>query len=102
MASKSATGQPPAGEHERQQTQPRRRTHGRQVAEVDRERAVTDGVGRGERAIEVHALDKRVDTENIQPVSFRFYHRRVVSDADRHPVGWWRQTPFDPGDELPL
>ena len=48
-------------QRERQQRQARRGAHRREVAQVDRERAMADGVGRREAAVEVDALDERVD-----------------------------------------
>ena len=86
MPSKSAIGSD-ARQRQRQEREPRRRAHRREVAEVDGQRAVADGAGRRERAIEVHAVDQRIDAEDLQAVALRLDHRGIVADADQQPVG---------------
>ena len=90
------------GQRERQQREARRGAHRRQVAQVDRERAMTDGRGRRERAIEVHAFDERVDAQHLEAIALRLDHRRIVADADQHPVGRRRQPCVNARDELAL
>ena len=80
--------------------QPRRGAHRREIAQVDRERAVTDGVGRREAAVEVHAVDQRVDGQHLEPVALRLHDRAIVADADHQPVGRWPQHGLDRGDEF--
>ena len=88
------------GQRHRQQRQPRRGTHRRQIAEIHRQRAVTDCRRRGERAIEVDAVDEGVDAEDLQAVARRLDDRRIVADADRHPGGRGGKPSADAGDEL--
>ena len=87
---------------ERQEAEPRGCSHRGQVAEVDGQRAVSDGGGRRERAVEVHAFNQRVDTQDLELVPLRLHHRRIVADADRHPGGRRRKVAGDASDELAL
>ena len=86
----------------REQREPRRGAHRREIAEVDRERAVTNRVGRDERAIEMNALDQRIDRQHLDPVALGLDHRRVVADPDQQPLGRGRQAFADARDELAL
>ena len=79
-------------QRQREQRQPRRRAHRRQVAQVDRQRAVADGVGRREAPIEVHAFDDRVDGEHLEAVPLGLDHRGIVADADDQPGGRRREA----------
>jgi hypothetical protein len=86
-------------QREREQREPRRRAHRRDIAEVDGERAVADGAGRREAAVEVDSLDQRVDGEDLDPVLLRLGHRRIVADADGEPRGSGREPLVDARDE---
>ena len=91
------------GQRQGEQRQPRRRAHRREVAQVDGERAMADGVGRREAAIEVDAFDERVDGQHLEPVPLRLDDRRIVADADEQPGG--RRAAgcsLDPRDQLAL
>ena len=94
MASKSSTGSV-GGQRQRQQRQARRGAHRRQVAQVDGERAMADGVGRREAAIEVHAFDDGVDGEDLELVALRLDDRGIVADADEQPGRRGRQARLD-------
>jgi hypothetical protein len=88
------------GEHERKQRKPGGRSHGGDVAHVDRERLVTD-IGRGREApIEMNAFDQRVGGQDLQRPAIRDRDRCVVADTDdqgrvggRHPAA----NPFNQG-----
>ncbi len=54
------------GQHQRQQRRAGPGAHGRQVAQIDGERAVSDGVRRHEPAVEVDAVDQRVGREDVE------------------------------------
>ena len=86
MPSKSCDGQS-AREYERQKRKPRLGPHRPKVAQVHRERAMPDGVRRREAAIEVHAFDERIDAQDLEAVPHRLDDRRVVTNADRQPIG---------------
>ena len=47
---------------------------------------MADRVGRHERAVEVDALDERVDGQHLDAIPLRLDHRRIVADADEQPV----------------
>ena len=66
-------------QRQRQQREPRLCAHRGEVAQVDGERAVADGVGRREAAIEVHAFDERVDRQHLEPVPLRARPPRASS-----------------------
>ena len=85
---------------EGEEREPRLGAHGREIAQVDRKRPVSDGRRRGKAAIEVHALDDRVDRQHLEAVSRRHHHRRIVADADDEPVRRRRQLLPDALDEL--
>ncbi len=89
-------------QHHRQQREARRRAHRRQIAQVHRQRPMTDGVGRDERAVEVHAFDDRVHREHFDAVPLRLHHGRIVTDTDQQPVGRGREMSLDARDELSL
>ena len=89
-ASKSGSGRV-GGQREREQRQPRRGAHRREVAQVDGERAVADRGRRHEAPIEVHAFDERVDGEHLEAVPLRLDDRGIVADADDEPGGRRRQ-----------
>jgi hypothetical protein len=57
---------------------------------------------RRKTAIEVNALDERVDRDDLKPVPLRLEDRRIVSDADDEPVGRWREPRLNSSDELAL
>jgi hypothetical protein len=58
--------------------------HGRDVAEIHRERAIADCAGI-DAAREVHAFDDRVDRDDESTsVAVDVEHRRVVADAEQH------------------
>ena len=60
------------------------RAHRRQVAEVDRERAMTDG-GRGtDVEVEVDAFDQRVGRDDGETASIRLDDRGVVARPEHH------------------
>ena len=87
-----------AGERQREQGQPRLRAHRGEVAQIDGERAVADGIGRRETAIEVDAFDERVDAQHFETVSRRLHNRRIVTDADDEPRGRLREPCLNPRD----
>ncbi len=90
---------PRGRQHEREQRDARRSTHGRQVAEVHRERFVTDVCRRHECLIEMHAFDHRVRGDHVEQVPLRLDHGGVITDADDHPGRRrWDSRP-DPLDE---
>ena len=76
-----------ARQRQRQQRRARLGAHRRHVAEIDGERAVPDGVGRHERAIEVDALDQRVGREHLAAPARRLHDGGIVAGADVHPGG---------------
>jgi hypothetical protein len=90
------------GKRERQQADARRGAHRRQIAEVDRERAVADRPGRREGAIEVDALDEGVDGQHLEAILLGFNDSGVVADADGHPGRRRRQPGGDARDEIAL
>ena len=75
------------GKRKRQQRCPRPRTHRREVAQVDGERPVADCIRRHESAIEVHALDLRIDREDFECATHRLDCGCVVAGTDDHPGG---------------
>ena len=90
------------GKHEREQREPRRRTHGGDVADVDGERLVADVGGRREAPIEVHALDERVGRQHLQRAAIDDRHRRIVADADDERARRRGKPPADVLDEPAL
>jgi hypothetical protein len=86
----------------RHQREPRRRAHRGEIAEVDREGAVADRVGRDEPAVEVDTFHQRIDGEDLDAVPLWFDHCRIVADADNQPVGCGGKTLRDPGDQFAL
>ncbi len=66
-------------QHERQKRDARRRAHGREVAQIHRERLVADVCRADKRLIEVYAFDLAIGSENFERVPFwlqRLPHRR--------------------------
>jgi hypothetical protein len=57
--------------------------HGRDVAEIHRERAIADCAGI-DAAWEVHAFDDRVDRHHQPAARTCFEHGRIVADAEQH------------------
>ncbi len=75
------------GQHKGQEGQPRGRAHGREVAQVDRQRPVPNRGGRRKATVEMDTLHKRIDAEDLQPVPLRLDDGRIVANADRQPAG---------------
>ena len=46
-----------------------------------------DGVRGRKAAIEVDAFDERIHAQHLEAVPYRLDDRRVVSNADRQPIG---------------
>ena len=86
----------------RQQREPGRRAHRRQVAEVDGERTVADRLGWDERAVEMDPFHDRVDAEHLDAVAQRLDDRGIVADAEEQPVGRRRELLTDARNELAL
>ena len=75
------------GQHERQQHGARTGAHGRQVAEIGRERPMADGVRRHEPAVEMDAVDKCVRGDDVEGAPLGLDHGGVVARADDDPAG---------------
>ena len=90
------------GQHEGQEGQPRRRAHGREVAQVDRQRPVPNRGGRRKAPVEMNTLHNRIDAEDLQPVPLRLDDGRIVANADRQPAGRRLQPLRNALDELAL
>jgi hypothetical protein len=63
---------------------------------------VSDRVGRSEPTIEMNAFDKRIDTQDFQPVPLRLDNGRIIANADGHPVWRRRELSLNSRDELAL
>ena len=50
----------------------------------------------------MHALDERIDRQDLDPIALGLDDRRVITDAHQHPAGRRRQRALDAGDELTL
>ena len=87
------------GQRQRHREQARRRAHRRQVAQIDRDGAMADGVGRHEAAVDVHPVDDGVAGDDLEAVAHRLVHRGVVADVDDQPVRRRRQPLPDARDE---
>jgi hypothetical protein len=74
-----------AGKHQRQQRGAGDRAHGRQVAQVDRERLVPDGVGRTEAPVEMNVFDERVGGEHVGHPPLGLDHRGVIARSHEDP-----------------
>ena len=61
---------------------------------------MADCLRRGERPIEVHALDNGVDREHFDAIALRLDDRGIVADADQNPGGRRKEPPLDAGDQL--
>ena len=55
-----------------------------------------------ETAIEMNALDERIDRDHFKLVPLRLENGRIVSDADGEPVGRLREPRLNASDELAL
>ena len=88
-------------QHEREQRGARRRAHRRQIAQVHRQRAVPDRVGRHEAPVEMNALDLHVGREDLERAALRFDHRRIVAGSHDDPGGHGKPR-CDPFDERAL
>ncbi len=86
-------------QRERQQGRAGRRAHGRQVAQVHRQRAMADRARRRERAVEVDALDQGVGGEHLEQVPRRLDDRGIVAEADGDPGGRRRHARAHARDE---
>ena len=73
------------GQHQRQQRRARRGAHRREVAEVDRQRPVPDGIRRHEAPVEMHAFDLRVGREHLERAALGLDHGGVVAGTDDDP-----------------
>ncbi len=87
---------------EGEKREPRRRAHRGQIAQVHRERAMADRIGRHEPSIEMNAFDNRVDAQNLDAVPLRFNDRGVVADSDEQPGRRGREVSLYAGNELAL
>jgi hypothetical protein len=89
------------GQRHREHRRSRARTHRSKVTQVDGKHAMSDGSGRHEPSIEVHAFDLRVRGDNLQRTTYRLDRGRVVSRTDNDP---WRggQPRPDASDEIVL
>ena len=76
--------------------------HRCQIAQIDGECSMADRGWRRKTAIEVNALDERVDGDHFELVPLRLDDRRIVSDADDEPVGRWGEPRLNASDELAL
>ena len=83
-------------QRQREQRQPRRAAHRRDVGEVHGERLPADVARRAEPAIEVDAFDEAVGGEDLQRAALGLHHRRIVADADEQP----RRRRGDAGADL--
>ena len=82
--------------------QPRGRAHGREVAQVDRQRPVPNRGGRREAAVEMDTLHNSIDAENLQPVPLGLDNGRIIANADCQPAGRRLQPFSNAPDELAL
>ena len=73
------------GQYKREQRRPRPRAHRRQVAQIHRERTVTDRLGGHERRIEVHAVNHGIGSEHVKRAALGLDHCRIVARADNDP-----------------
>ncbi len=83
-------------QHERQKRDARRGAHGRQIAQIHRERLVADVCRADERLIEVYAFDLTIGSENFERVPLGRNDRRIVADAHHHESGRRGQALADP------
>ena len=90
------------GEGETEQNRSRLSAHRGQIAEIDGQRPMTDGVRWCEASIEMHALDDRIDREHFDLISDRLDDGRVVADAYQDPAWRGRQPRGDAADEFLL
>ena len=61
---------------------------------------MADCVRRHERAIEVHAVDERVDAQHFRAIPLRLDDRRIVADADEQPGRRGRELRLDARNQL--
>ena len=74
------------GQHQRQKRGAGPRAHRRQVAQIDRERAVPDGVRRHEPMVEVHAFDLYIGREHFERSALGLDDSGIVARSDNDPV----------------
>jgi len=85
-SSKSSTGKS-RGHRQTEQRRAGRRAHGRQIAQRDGERLVSDRAWTHPGSTEVHVFDERVGADDGQRAAIGFEDRRIVTDAERDPWG---------------
>ena len=83
-------------QHERQKCDAWRSAHGRQIAQIDRERLVADVCRADERPIEVYAFDLTIGSDDFERVPLGLHDRRVVADSHDHESGRRGEALADP------
>src|SRR2546430_5866415 len=63
---------------------------------------MADRLGRNERAVDMHAVDNRIDAQDLDAIRFWFDDGGIVADADEEPVGGGGQALLNARDQIAL